>query len=128
MRILLDTQILVRWLESDPPRLSPAAYEAIANPDNEVLISAVSVFEIVIKKAQGKLQMPEGFVTLLEGQGFVHLPVTHGHALQVANLPRPLQHKDPFDRLLVAQAQAEGLVLVTTDAKIFQYHVDTIHA
>ena len=126
MRILLDTQILVRWLESDPPRLRPAAYEAIANPDNEVLISAVSVFEIVIKKAQGKLQMPEGFVTLLEGQGFVHLPVTHGHALQVANLP--MLHKDPFDRLLVAQAQAEGLVLVTTDAKIFRYNVDTIRA
>ena len=126
MRTLPDTQVLVRWLESDSPRLSPAAYEAMENPDNEVLISAVSVWEIVIKKALGKLQVPDDFVTLLEQSDFVHLPVTYGHALQVANLP--MLHKDPFDRLLVAQAQAEGLVLVTTDAKIFQYNVDTIRA
>jgi len=123
MRVLVDSHIAVWWLD-DPARLAPRAREVIVDPDNEVFLSAASVWELGLKIARGKLLMPADFVAVLRADGFSDLPVTVDHAEASLRLPR--HHGDPFDRLLIGQAIEEGLVLVTRDAAIFDYEVPAL--
>ena len=122
-RLLLDTQAVLLAL-ADDPSLSPPARSAIADPANDVFVSAVSVWEIAIKRALGKLRAPVGIAALVEESGFQELVVTSFHAEQAGDLP--MHHCDPFDRMLVAQAQAEGLSIVTSDRRIPLYGVRTL--
>ncbi|MYD92839.1 MAG: type II toxin-antitoxin system VapC family toxin [Chloroflexi bacterium] len=124
--LLLDTHALIWWQATDPPLLSSRAYDAIADPGNAVFVSAASIWEISIKRARGKLDVPGNVLEALEENGFRELPITAFHAERAGSLP--LHHTDPFDRMLVAQAQAEGLILVTRDANIPRYGVRTLTA
>ena len=124
-RVLLDTQALLQYLD-DEQALRPGARRTIADPANEVFVSAVSVWEIAIKRAQGRLQAPGILTDLVEGSGFTELVVKSSHAERAGGLPK--HHRDPFDRMLVAQAQAEGLSIVTRDRLIRLYDVPTIMA
>ncbi|MFT6914591.1 MAG: PIN domain nuclease of toxin-antitoxin system [Motiliproteus sp.] len=124
-RLLLDTHALLWWLSEDE-RLGVAAKAAIANPQNQVYVSAVSTWEISIKRALGKLQAPDDMSSIIGDEGFGELPVSLYHGDQAGQLPD--LHRDPFDRMLIAQAQAEGLVIVTHDEAITQYSVRTLAA
>lgn len=118
MRILLDTHILV-WLMEGNPQLKPRS-RALIESAEEIFASSASVWEIAIKAPLGKIKTdPEMLASLLEQAGIVELPVTNKHALAVCKLP--LLHRDPFDRLLVAQAIAEPMRLLTADAKLAAY-------
>ena len=119
-RLLLDTQVLLWWI-SDDASLSVKAKEVIANPDNAVFVSAATAWEISVKKASGKLTAPDNIESIIEDEGFEALPISLFHAESAGCLPK--HHADPFDRMLIAQAQAEGLVLVTKDKQIPQYGV-----
>lgn len=129
MRLLLDTQVWL-WMVATPERLAPSARALVTAADNELLFSAASAWEIAIKHALGKLTTPEPpdvFVPRLMAQlGITPLPVLHRHALHVATLPP--RHRDPFDRLLVAQAQLEELPILTADPAFGLYEVDLIPA
>ena len=124
-RLLLDTHALLWWL-TEPERLNGHAYEAIADTFNEVFVSSVSGWEIAVKRALGKLQAPDNLEASIKEQGFTPLSLTFFHAEQAGALPP--HHGDPFDRMLVAQAQAEALVLVTRDRHISRYDVRTMAA
>ena len=124
-RLLLDTHAFVWWV-SDVARLTAAARAAIANPRNDVFLSAVTGWEIAVKKAKGRMKAPDNLAAMVDAKGFVHLPLTCHHAELSANLP--LHHRDPFAPFFVAQAQAEGLILVTRDGYIPRYGVRTIAA
>ena len=118
MRLLLDTHVFLWWL-ADDRRLDSEEREAIRNPENDVYLSAASVWEIVIKQALGRLRTPEPASTAALRLGLQPLPITFEHAEATAALP-PL-HNDPFDRLLMAQARAESLTLVSHDPAIRAY-------
>ena len=105
MRLLLDTHILL-WSLTEPQRLSALVRRALEDARNEVFVSPVSVWEIAIKRALGKLKAPDILETDVMEQGFTPLSLTFFHAEQAGKLPQ--HHRDPFDRMLVAQAQAEG--------------------
>lgn len=124
MKLLLDTHVLLWWLAEDPVRAD--ARDAIANPRSVVCVSAASAWELGIKVSLGKLRAPESLSIRLREERFTPLPVTVEHGLRVGELP--LLHKDPFDRLLVAQAQLEGLTIVTRDPRIARYDVETLVA
>ncbi len=127
MRLLLDTHTFLWWSANDP-QLSGAARGAIASGDNDVYVSAVNGWEISIKARLGKLPLPEEpakFMTrLMSRHGFAALPITLAHAVHEFGLPP--HHADPFDRLLVAQAQLEDLVLVTNDPVVGRYAIETL--
>ena len=125
MNLLLDTHTVLWWLNDDPT-LSEAARAAIADPENTVFLSAVVVWEIRIKQGIGKLDLPDDFGEVLTEQRFPELAVTVDHAHTIAGLPAI--HRDPFDRLLVAQAMVEKMTLVTRDPAIAKYGVDIIIA
>ena len=129
MRVLLDTHVWL-WLQSEPERLSEASLEMLANPANELLLSAASAWEIAVKVGLGKLLLPappaDYVPRRLATSGTTALPVELRHALHVATLPR--HHSDPFDRLLVAQAQVEGLPLMTADPQLGAYEVEILAA
>ena len=125
MTILLDTHVLLWWL-ADDPSLGKVARRAIEDANNLIFVSAASIWEIVIKKALGKLDLPASFREVLAAEAFHPLDITREHAFQVASLP--LHHRDPFDRMLVAQCQVEGLALVTNDPEIRKYDVQVIEA
>jgi PIN domain nuclease of toxin-antitoxin system len=116
MRVLLDTHTLLWWLDGDR-RLSRRARSVIANDGNAVLVSAASAWEISTKVRLGKLpgatQVAAELMTILREQNFEALPMAVDHALRAGNLPGP--HRDPFDRMLIAQAQAEDLALVSNE-------------
>ncbi len=122
MKLLLDTHILLWWLAADR-RLPVRGREAIAAADNLVFISAVSGWEIAIKKAIGKLNAPDNLAGMLAENQFLELPLRLAHAEQLARLPDI--HQDPFDRMLVAQAMQENLTLVTHDPQLTRYPVET---
>ncbi len=119
-RLLLDTHTLLWWL-SDVERLSEETHATIADPHNDVFVSAITGWEIAVKRAKGRLVAPDNLSVLVEEKGFTHLPLTFQHAEQAGRLP--MHHRDPFDRFLIAQARAEGLILVTRDGHIRQYDV-----
>jgi PIN domain nuclease of toxin-antitoxin system len=114
----LDTHTFLWWLD-DPQLLSEAAREAIGDGRNTIYVSAVVVWEIVIKRALGKLDAPDDIEAAMAANRFLPPPVTVPHALAVQALPD--FHRDPFDRLLIAQARREGLTLVTHDPLIARY-------
>jgi PIN domain nuclease of toxin-antitoxin system len=126
VRLLLDTHALL-WTLLERHRLSATASAAIEEKASEIYVSAVSAWEIEIKRASGKLRLPDGFEAALEMQDFTALPVTMRHAHAVELLPR--HHRDPFDRMLIAQAEVEQLTLVTSDRAIrHHYPVATLPA
>ena len=125
MRLLLDSHVVV-WWAAFPEKLQENTREAIRSPDNDVLLSAASVWELGLKMARKKLTLPEDYAARLLTAGFEELPVTVGHASRAMKLP-PL-HGDPFDRLLIAQALEAGLVLVTNDRAIASYDVPRMDA
>lgn len=124
MRVLLDTQVWL-WMIAAPDRLSPAARRLVSSEDNDLVFSAASSWEIAIKHALGKLKLPGEPADLvpewMTRTGVTPLPVLHRHTLHVASLPP--HHRDPFDRLLVAQAQLEDLAVLTTDRQFDRYAV-----
>ncbi len=123
-RVLLDTHVLLWWLGGDK-RLSERAHLLLRDPTVTVHLSAVSVMEMAIKARTGKLVLPLPAGALaadaIAEDGFVGLPVTLAHAAELEELP--LHHRDPFDRLLVAQARVEGLELISADAQLVAYAV-----
>jgi PIN domain nuclease of toxin-antitoxin system len=117
LNLLLDSHIVLWWL-SDDQRLSRKARRLIERAD-EVFVSAATTWELAVKASLGKLRMPEGFLEVVEAQGFTHLPITPLHALAVQSLP--WHHRDPFDRILLAQATVEGLGLMSVDEALTTY-------
>jgi len=125
VRLLLDTHVLL-WALTDDPSLSAAARAAIVDGRNRVVVSAVSAWEITIKRSLGKLRAPADLAEEVAAHRFTPLAVSLEHALAVGALPD--LHRDPFDRLLVAQAGVEGLTIVTRDRAIARYDVDVLGA
>ena len=125
MRLLLDSHAALWWL-SDPEKLSDEARLAVASIENEVYLSSASLWEIHLKAGKGKLNIPPSLIDALSEQEIDELKITWKHTERTRTLP--LIHLDPFDRLLIAQAQEEGLTLVTRDELIQQYKVPTIKA
>lgn len=127
MRALLDSHAFVWWV-LDMPNLSDDCRAILADGANEILLSVASAYEITYKATQGRLTLPEEPAEYLRSRlianGFESLPIDLPHALRAATLPRI--HGDPIDRLLVAQAQIEGLALLTADPAIGRYDVETI--
>ena len=123
MRILLDSHVVVWWCLF-PERLSASTVDLLQNPSNEVAVSAASIWELGIKMAKGHLELPTGWVEDLLKDGFIELPVSFNHAQLAATLP--MHHSDPFDRLLIAQANHEGMHLVTSDRVISHYAVQRV--
>jgi len=120
MNLLLDTHILLWWLD-DNASLSVNARQAIADTDNLIILSAAVIWEIRIKQAIGKLKIAPNFYDVIKEQGFEMLPITSDHAYAVGDLPK--HHRDPFDRILIAQALLEGFTLVTNDAVFNKYAI-----
>ena len=123
MRLLLDTHVILWWLNNSQ-QLGQKARGAIATSTNMVYVSAVSVWEIVLKRSLGKLEIPDNWIEALAEEPFCALPVTWEHAIGVGRLPD--LHRDPFDRLLLAQAVAENLTIVTHDEAIIRYRFPTL--
>ncbi|MEW5787937.1 MAG: type II toxin-antitoxin system VapC family toxin [Pseudomonadota bacterium] len=127
MRLLLDTHAFLWWI-SDAPDLSGPARKAIANEGNDCFLSLASCWEMAIKTSLGKLRLAlplERFIPeQLASNGFSLLPIDFRHTARVESLP--FHHRDPFDRLLIAQAQAEKLVLVSADGAFNDYGVRRI--
>ena len=125
MNLLLDTHVILWWLD-DHATLSTQAKETIADGRNMVFVSAVSIWEIRIKNTLGKLEIPANFREVLEQQAFEMMPMTADHAHFIGELP--WHHRDPFDRMLIAQALFERFTLVTRDRRFNRYKVATISA
>jgi len=117
LKLLIDTHILLWWL-AESPKLSITVRARLAEAEM-VYVSAASVWEMAIKVSTGKLRVPDDLEKQLQRHGFVQLPVSVNHALEVATLPR--HHSDPFDRMLIAQASIESLTLVTADPQLAVY-------
>jgi PIN domain nuclease of toxin-antitoxin system len=124
VRLLLDSHVALWWL-ADDPSLGAGCRDLITGAD-EVHFSAVTPWELGIKRSLGKLTMPEGLVAALRSGGLVPLAITVEHAERAPQLPD--HHRDPFDRMLIAQAQLEALVLATADDAISAYRVDLLDA
>jgi PIN domain nuclease of toxin-antitoxin system len=125
VNLLLDTHAVLWWL-SDDPTLSEAARVAISDPENTVYLSAVVIWEMRIKQGIGKLDLPDDFEEVVDDQAFSKLPVTVDHANAIVRLPAI--HRDPFDRMLVAQAVVEEMTIVTRDRNIAEYGIDVVVA
>ena len=127
MRAMIDTHAFL-WWDLDDARLSERAAELIADGSNDVVVSAGSIWEVAIKATKGRLDLPadlERYVSdRVRRYRWSVLPIDGRHAVRAASLPRI--HDDPFDRILIAQAQLESMVIVTTDAAITRYDVETI--
>lgn len=124
-RLLLDTHVFLWWL-ADDPLLGARARSEIVNGRNAIHVSAATVWEISIKRALGKLQAPEFIEKIVEEERFIKLPISLRHGELAGALP-PL-HRDPFDRMMIAQAGAEDLALVTADGQFEQYGVKLMKA
>ena len=125
MRLLLDTNVVL-WMLDDPARLSRTAREALEDPANTLIVSAVSILEAAIKVSTGKLVIDYDLPEVLAELGCEILDVTRHHAWRLRTLPRI--HRDPFDRLLIAQALEEKLVLMTSDHLLAEYPVPVMRA
>lgn len=124
MKLLLDTHCWLWWL-SEPQELTPSMQQAISNPENELFLSVASIWEIAIKVAIGKLTIPQPLAKLVAEQlpidGINTLDIRTIHALKVKELP--VHHRDPFDRILIAQAICENLTIITRDRRFAAYPV-----
>jgi PIN domain nuclease of toxin-antitoxin system len=122
VRLLLDTQLLL-WAAGDPAKLSTEARQLLEDPENQLIFSPVSLWEISLKQTLGRHDLRVDIRMLRRGMldnGYLELPITGAHAIAVDGLA--LLHSDPFDRMLVAQAKAEGAALLTADPLVAQYH------
>jgi PIN domain nuclease of toxin-antitoxin system len=124
VRLLLDTHALLWWLADE--ELTAEARDAIADQANLVAVSAVSAWEISVKKTLGKLSAPDDLERQVQQGGFLPLSISIAHGLAAGQLPR--HHEDPFDRMLIAQAFAEGLAMVTRNKRFADYGVPLIPA
>ena len=124
MKLLADTHIVLWWLTDDPTLAEDIKAQLDHEPD--VFVSAATVWEVAIKQAIGKLSEPTDLPERILGSGFRELPITAHHALTAARLP--LLHRDPFDRMLIAQARSEDLTLITRDPQILRYDVPFLRA
>lgn len=123
--VLLDTHIVLWWISGDVSRIPPSVVDTLSRPDAVVTVSAVVLWEAAIKRGLGNLDPPlPDLLERLEATDVELLPVSPSHADRVGTLP--LHHRDPFDRLLVAQAQVERLPIVTVDPWIEAYEVDVV--
>jgi PIN domain nuclease of toxin-antitoxin system len=125
VRLLFDTDAVVWWL-ADDPRLGRDARAAIADPATDVYVSAASIWEAEIKRAKRRAAFDVDLGPVLADEDILPLPITFTHAVRAGRLP--LLHADPFDRMLVAQAQLEGLAIVTRDKNIARYDVLVVPA
>jgi len=127
MKALLDTHTFLWWI-TDDPQLSPRVREIISSGENELFLSSASGWEMAIKVRLGRLQLPDGLERFIPEQMALNairsLPVQMSHALHVQELPA--HHRDPFDHLLIAQAQLENLPILTADPQVARYPVKTI--
>jgi PIN domain nuclease of toxin-antitoxin system len=123
VRLLLDTHALI-WALEDSDRLSARARELIVDLENQILVSATSAIEIAIKRSLQKLDAPDDLRLAVDGAGFIPITIDFATAERLASLP--FHHRDPFDRLLIAQALAEGVPIVTRDPAFAAYPVSTI--
>jgi PIN domain nuclease of toxin-antitoxin system len=121
--LLIDAHVLVWWLAEDQALL-PEVRSAIADPANDVIVSAATVWELAIKRAKGRIRIPADLSAAIDATGFSSVPVTSEDAETAAELPA--HHQDPFDRMLVAQAQRLGAILVSGDAALAAYGVDIL--
>jgi PIN domain nuclease of toxin-antitoxin system len=125
VRALLDTHVFLWWLDT-PRTLSPDAQEALAAAENTILVSVASAWELAIKGALGHLQFPVNVESTIDRCGFQKLGISFAHAARAGSLPR--HHRDPFDRMLIAQAQSEGLTLVTRNRAFSAYGIPILQA
>jgi PIN domain nuclease of toxin-antitoxin system len=127
MRLLLDTHVFLWWNEADP-RLSRRVRQLLADPENSLYLSVASAWEMTLKVQSGKLGLPAATAVYIPARlnhyGMEALPVTLEHVLAASTLPA--YHRDPFDRMLVAQGQVERLPIVTHDAQVRKYAVETV--
>ena len=123
MKILLDTHVLV-WALSSPEKIKPKVQDLLVDIDNIVFVSIASLWELQIKKSLNKISLPDDFISQLQENGFELLDINYKHIAKLAELP--LIHRDPFDRMLVAQTIHENLSLVTNDLEIIKYNVKII--
>lgn len=123
MSLLLDTQVVL-WLSQDDARIPDSIMARVVDPGADVLLSAIVLWEVAIKSARGKLHVGDDFPARVGGFGFRPLPVTAEHAWTVRGLPP--HHSDPFDRLLVAQAQVERAVIVSADDHLDAYDAQVL--
>jgi PIN domain nuclease of toxin-antitoxin system len=114
------------WALGSPDELSTAALSAITSPSNDVVVSVASIWEIAVKRAAGRLEAPPGIAQGLEELGFTAVPITAADAERAAGLP--MHHRDPFDRMVIAQALRLDAVLVTRDAALTAYGVEVLEA
>jgi PIN domain nuclease of toxin-antitoxin system len=121
--LLLDTHVLL-WSVGDEELLSPAAHDALSAGEVPAYVSAASIWEIAIKRASGKLVVPEDLLEKVAAASFIELGITFEHAVRAGALP--VHHRDPFDRMIVAQAQSEGLTVVSADPRIAAYDVPVL--
>ncbi|MBS0633997.1 MAG: type II toxin-antitoxin system VapC family toxin [Verrucomicrobia bacterium] len=125
MNYLLDTHVLLWWL-TNPEELSQKAHKIIADKDNSISVSCVSLWEMSIKKSLGRLNLPLNILEIMHNEGFKILSIGPEEALGISDLP--FIHQDPFDRMLVMQAKMHDFVLITRDTHIMKYPVVTIKA
>jgi PIN domain nuclease of toxin-antitoxin system len=122
MSLLLDTHVVLWWMTDDPTLADEV--KDVLDDESFVYVSAATLWEVGIKQSLGKLLEPATLPEEINGSGFRRLPISMEHAMVAARLPA--LHKDPFDRMLIAQARCEGLALVTRDAQIQRYEVDLL--
>jgi PIN domain nuclease of toxin-antitoxin system len=122
MSLLLDTHVVLWWLTDDPTLAAEVMEQLDHEPD--IYLSPATIWEVAIKQSSGKLDKPVDLAERIRDSGFRHLNITAEHAIVAGRLP--LIHRDPFDRMLIAQAQVEHLTLVTRDAEIPKYDVETL--
>lgn len=125
MDYLLDTQVFIWWMEENK-KLSSDVKSIIDNPLNNIFVSVVTPWEIVIKIRAKKLKIPKNFAEFIMNGIFKVMPIQITHVLGVGGIP--LHHKDPFDRILIAQARVENLTLITSDSKMWKYKIPIIKA
>jgi PIN domain nuclease of toxin-antitoxin system len=125
LNLLLDTSAFIWWV-TDDDRLGPRARDAVADPSTRVHVSAVSAWEVAIKRSLGKLTFEGDVAALVETEDFDELPIRIAHALEAESLPH--HHRDPFDRMLIAQSRHEGLIILTGDRLFTRYDVELMPA
>jgi PIN domain nuclease of toxin-antitoxin system len=123
VRLMLDTHALL-WALAASARLSKTARRAIEDPENEILVSAVSAWEMAIKKAMGRLEVPDDLVETIDEAGFTRKALGFAEAKRLQRLPN--HHSDPFDRMLICHAMEERCAIVTKDALIARYAIETL--
>lgn len=124
-RLLLDTHALIWWMNGSS-QLGPLSKQLIAEKNNQIYVSAASIWEMSIKRQMGKLEVPDDLDSIIDELGFDKLDISLFHAEQAGNLPT--HHKDPFDRMLIAQAQAEGLQIIYSDEHFPKYNINLFDA